>query len=64
MQEDKTVFKMPKSIYLEATFLMVNKNGRSKICFYWYCGLSHETILKLVYALFTMLVKNGINGEY
>ena len=39
---------------------MVNKNGRSKIRFYWCFGLFPETnfkVLKLVYALFTLFVK-------
>ena len=42
---------------------MVNINEWSKIHFYWYFGLFLETIfiIKNVYALFTMLVKNGFS---
>ena len=46
---------------------MVNKIERSKIRFYWNFGLFPKTIFKIqksVYALFTMLVKNGFNGEH
>ena len=42
----KKKLKMTKSI-TRSNFLMVNKNERFKICFYWYFGLFPETIFKV-----------------
>ena len=42
IQEEKTIFKMAKSI-CRSNIL----NERSKICFYWYFGLFPKTIFKV-----------------
>ena len=40
-------FSRWQRVWSEAKFLMVNKNERSKIRFYWYFGLFPETIFKV-----------------
>ena len=44
--EEETSLKIAKSI-TRSYIIMVNENQRSKICYYQYVGLFHETIFRV-----------------